>query len=452
MVLRRELTGLRNGATITLIEFGNDSVTAWQVQRDGSGTPRARHWPPMPAYSADDPQARYEEQLRPLADGGSRLLLVLSAPYPPSGELFGVVTSAHPDAPLLACRSPLAEVLRELITGIPLTHWYELVVLRRLRSGRLVFDSWQLFPAEADHRYPPQRFRIWCEPSDEHGTVFAVVAQLGGDYSMVSVQSAMLDPGFHEPTAKLLRPGQVAFEGLPVKLRTEHRSWPSLVGAVPATLDRPAPAHLICAIEVSGTKDQLRRRIDRVQQLITRAETTEGQLRVSLISYGAHSFSRKVPDEPPAALTWAGSAKTALAELAKLQKRGTPDGEYPRAAQLECALAEVIRRLDRDDGRPCLVTAGSRPPYPPRVDPRTEIIPCPRRNDWRGALQRLGGIPDMAFGTICDHDAAGPAWTQLGRDASESGDLVDVRRLAMNLGLSRPLMNVPFPLIGLDGG
>ena len=451
-VLRRELDELRKGRAVVVVEFGEDTVTVWRAQRDGNGTPYARHWPLLPDHSAEDPEDLYYHRLRPLADG-SRLIVVFTTPSLPTGKLFGIVTAAHPDAPLHQCWSPLDRILREVITQTPLTHWYELVVLRRTRSGRLVFESRRLFPREADYRYPPQQVPIWCGPSDEHGIVFAVVAQLDGNYSLVSVQSAALEPGPYEPTARLLRPGHVAFEGLPVELRAERRSWPTIVGAVPPSFDRPQTAHLVCAIEVSGTKDQLDRRIDRVRQLITHADAADRELSVSLVSYGAHSFKRTVSEEPPTALAWADSARTALSELTRLGRRTPPDGEYPRAAQLECALTAIADRIDPGEGRPCLVTVGSRLPYPPRLDPRTEILPCPLRRDWQRALQQLSDISDITFGVIDDDTAADwPIWTRLGRDARESGDLVDVRRLALNLKLSRTVTRVPLPLIDVDGG
>jgi hypothetical protein len=55
----------------------------------------------------------------------------------------------------------------------------------------------------------------------------------------------------------------------------------------------------------------------------------------------------------------------------------------PPAAQLECALAELAQHPDASAGRPVLVTAGSRPPHPPRADVGTQIMPCPERRDWR---------------------------------------------------------------------
>jgi hypothetical protein len=436
------------GAAIWLVEFGADGVIAWEVQRDACGTPRARHWPAIPADTGDDAQALFQEHLRPLIGDRPLLLLVLSSADATANEILDVLADNHPEAIVCHCTSPLADIMREVISETPLTHWYELIGLRRMDSGRLVFDSFPLFPREAVHGYR-QPLRIQCEPSED-GTVFAVVAQLRGKYRLVSVQSAMLAPGVYEPTAVLVRPGRVVFEGLPVKSRAEHSSWPALVTAVPPTLDRTPPAHLICAIELTGTAEQLDQRIERIDKLVEHASLAGGELSVSLVSYGAHSFHRKVPDESVTVLARAGRARAAQAALARVRERRPPDGEYPKAAQLECALAEIYRLIDRRDGRPVLVTAGSRPAFPPRADLLTQILPCPHRTDWHSELKRLTRIPDITFGAICDASATGPIWTELGREARESPDIIDVRPFAERLQLTRPTMYVPFPLIDGD--
>ena len=351
---------LREGLAFTVVEFGADGITAWEIARDRNGTPKARHWPAVRPALSDDPGVLYDRKLSWLTSAGSRLLLVSSSPDELYATVFDVVRSARPDAPIYYSAIPLAEVLREIIAGTPLTHWYKLVVLRPTRSGRLVFESCQLFPPDAAHGYQHQ-FQIRCEPSDEHGTVFAVVAEgARNSFRLVSLRSASLDPGVYEPTATLLRPGQVDFQGLPGKLRAEHRSWPELVRAVPARLDRPPPAHLICTVDISGTADQLLRRIDRLEQLVSCADAADTRVRVSLISYGPHSFDRAVPDEPATVLAWAEASKTVLTALAKLGKRRPREDEYPRASQLECALTEVAGLICNrpQDGRPILVTVG----------------------------------------------------------------------------------------------
>ena len=158
---------------------------------------------------------------------------------------------------------PVSPLLRDAITKAPLTHRYELVVLRRSATGRPLLDGYELFAASTlcPRRAP---FSIRCGPGDGEGTVFAVVATVGArNFRLVSAQTADVDPGVYQLTAELVRPGVVRFHDLPVTLRPEHRSWQSLVAQIPQRLAETRPTHLICAIEINGTAEQIGDRVDR---------------------------------------------------------------------------------------------------------------------------------------------------------------------------------------------
>lgn len=456
--LRAELAELTEGAVFKIAEFGEEGVVVWEVRRDGNGTPlAARLGPPVPASPGTGSGGFYGERLSPLTGAGSRLLIVWSAARAERpDEMFEMLRDARPDAPCCSSDTPVAVLLREAIRDSPLTRWYELVVLRRSRSGRLGMDGHPLFPPGAQRGYRCQ-FRIRCEPGGSRGTVFAVVTREGRRFRIVSLQSADIPPGLYRPTAVLARPGQVMFQDLPAALQPEHRRWSDIVAAVPEKLDRPPPVHLVCLIEVSGAKEQLKRRIDRVEQLITSAGAVSGQLVVSVVSYGSHAFDHRQHEEPVTALAWAMSGDRALAALGRLRGRTPPEGrrppeeEYPRAAQLECALAEVAGRLTGRDGRPVLVTVGARPPHPPRVDIRTEILPCPERKDWSWYLSELQAVPGITFGALYDRGASGAIWPRLGRETLEPLNVVEAARFAADIGLYGPVQYVPFPLIDQEG-
>jgi len=340
-----------------------------------------------------------------------------------------------------------------MIADEVLTQWYELVVLRRTRSGRLVLEGCQLFPPSAQ-RGDSRRLAIRCEPSDGNGTVFAVVTcDPPRNFRLFSVESAALAPGRYELTAELMRPGLIRFHGLPSELHADHRSWQELVASIPARIDTYRPAHLICAVEVSGTADQVQERMGRIGQLIRHVEAGERQLRVSLISYGPHSFDYRMPEESARIRTWASAGDEALIALDKLSDSGAVDVGYARAAQLECALTKVAAKITGRHGRPVLVTVGSRPPYPARMDPASEILPCPERNSWRRALQHIGTHPGVKFGAI--HDG-GPddedTWHRLGSDAIAHLKAVHIRRFAASLELlSLTVQPVPFPIVEKAG-
>ena len=101
------------------------------------------------------------------------------------------------------------------------------------------------------------------------------------------------------------------------------------------------------------------------------------------------------------------------------------------------------------DGRPVLVTAGTRPPHPDRVDIHSEIIPCPKRVSWQRVLSNLcETLPDLKLGALCNAGAVGTIWSSLGRDAIEEVDgVVDVPAFAAKLGLRGSAETVPFPLV-----
>lgn len=446
--LEVELAELTEGNAFKAVEFGADGITVWEVRRDGNGTPQARQQPPLPAPSTADPRTLYEQRLSPLIGHESRLVIVRSADER-AEVVFDVVFDrlhrSRPDAPVFLSTTPLAGHLRDVIRNSPLTRWYELVVLRQTRSGQLRMDGHALFPPGAQRGYSHQ-FTVRCEPSDSRGTVFAVVTREARCFRIVSLKSAVIPPGVYEPNAVLLRPGQVVFEGLPAVLRTEQRRWPEIVGAIPARLDRAPAVHLVCVIEVSCSEEKLANRIDRIEQLIASVDAGRGELSVSLVSYGPHAFDHWEHEEPAAVLAWATTSDRALTALRGLRGRRPPVDEYPWAAQLECALAEVATRLTDHDGRPVLVTVGSRPPHPPRVDLSTEIIPCPERKDWRWSLQHLRTLRDITFGALHDEGTAGTIWNQLGRDAHQPLNVVEVPRFAAETGLYGPLQYVPFPL------
>ena len=275
-----------------------------------------------------------------------------------------------------------------------LTQWYELVVLRRTRSGRLVLEGCRLFPpsAQPGDRQP---FTIRCEPSDGNGTVFAVVTcDPPRNFRLVSIESVSLTPGCYDLTAELTQPGLIRFHGLPSEPRVDHRSWQDLIAAIPSRIDLYRPAHLVCVVEVSGIADQVQERLSRIEQLIRLMAAEERELSVSLISYGAHSFDRKVPEEPVQTLTWAAASDEVLSALGNLSDREVTDTGYARAAQLECALTKVAERLTGRHGRPVLVTVGSRPAFPHRMEPGLGDLALP-------------GAEELAPGPAADRHAPG---------------------------------------------
>jgi hypothetical protein len=465
-VLRDEVAELVKGASLNIIEFCVDGIITWEVRRDRNGTPRAWYWS-HPGVTSPDGDQLYPHgdnaRMRDLIEGQKRLLCVVNSLDERTAEILGEFERNRPDMRVFRTGIRVPGLLRDVITNARLTRRYELVVLRRGATGRAMLDGQELF-AESTMCPKTTRFTVHCEPSNGRGTVFAVVATEGArDFRLLTAQAADIPAGRYDMTAELVRPGLVRFSGLPTPLTAENRSWAELIAEIPADIATLAPTHLIFAIEVSGGTDQIISRVDRARQVIRQANDSEGALRVSLIIYGAHSFDRKVPDEPARELRWRVSRRAALAALDELEIYSPVAKSYPRAAQLECALALLKDRLSLDKRTPSrsertvLVTVGVRPPFPPRVDTRTTILPCPHRNDWRTDRRQLVRVyREMAFGAIHDSGvfppgADGEVWRELGSAILVGGTVVNPRAFATELKLRMSAEGFPFPLAESGG-
>ena len=103
------------------------------------------------------------------------MILVSSSPDEPyADDVFVRLRSTRPHGAFDYPYS-LAEVLRQTIADTPLTRSYKLVVLRRTPFRATCPRGLPAVPAGRRARRPARQFQIRCEPSDEHGTVFAVV-------------------------------------------------------------------------------------------------------------------------------------------------------------------------------------------------------------------------------------------------------------------------------------
>jgi hypothetical protein len=447
--LADRVTALPRNGVLVVTELAAEGVSVTTVRRDEAGLPGAQDAPLVPWASLYAGGVLDEEELRRgsfAADGASRVIAYREPGSAESGWALAALRAAYPAAAAFRGKIPAAGLLRRAIADAPLDRPYDLVVLRRTQSGELLLGGCPLF-APGARRGDTAQLTVTFEPSDHRGTVLAVVArEEQRRFQLVSMQAAKITPGTYTLEAELGHPGQVDFHGLPGSLQAEPRTWPELVAMVPRQLRQLAPAHLVVLIESSGRPEQADARAARIRQLVASlAGRRNSELAVSVIAYGPHAVSRGEADEPPRILLWAGRPDAAL--LALDQPLPRPAGSYARAAQLECALTEVALRLEqRSYGRPVLVVAGSRPAFPPRVDARLGIIPCPRRNDWRVAMERLRGHPGISFGAIHDDPPDG-LWEQLGHDALASSRPGDDRAFAVSLGLlSRAAQPLPFPL------
>jgi hypothetical protein len=468
--LTTELERLENNATFKVVEFGASGTVVWTIRRDTWGTPVSR-WVVVDSVPAADPTAFYYEQLEPSLEGRLLLVALTTLSYP--RDVVRLLREEQ-NVPVYNCLAPLEEHIKAVIKVSPLRTYYELLVLRQVAGEQLTLATYPLFPPDAKRGYTTE-FEVTCAPTDENGTVFAVVTYHPGNggpgapprMHPIEIQSAVIAPKTYDVRAVLARPGHVDFRGLPVKLEPDPRKLEDIRRTVPPELRAAAGAHLVCMLEVSGGPESLEQRIERLESLIDTAESGGRPLKVSLVTYGPHAVERNGAEDPAMTLTWATTSHLAKLKLREVQEGkvrqaleresrqagdSEPEREYGRAAQLECALREVNGRLTMHDGYPVLVTTGARPPHPAKVDLATEIIPCRHKVRWQDELSRLKDkLPRLRFGALFGPSPLGDIWRDLGHDAHGDLEVVDMPMFAAQLGLRDPVQAVPFPIVGQRG-
>lgn len=455
--LAGHLAAVDGDDALTVLDIGVEGVTRYRVHRDAMGTPHpsrlaAEPWTDLDAREAAAPR------IERLTGGRGPLAAIRTAPegMAEADRLSALVRDARPDAEIVT--APDADVagwLRRVVEREPIRQPYSLVALAPHNgAGQLRLTPVPLF-APGAHRDDTVPVSVRCEPGAESGTAFAVGAHgPDGLFRVMSIRSARIRAGHHDLVALLRRPGLVRFGGLE-GLSADRRDWERIVSAVPDRYDpRPRPLHLICLVEVSGTRERVADRLSRVDQLVMLLgwEVPE-RLRVSLVVYGRHDYRDRLGrlDRLPVTLAWEDDAGTARAALGAAVERTPLPVTYPDAAMVEDALAIVDERLPRrPGGRTALVTVGDRPPHPARVT-ASEILPCPNRRDWQNTLRKLRARPGMTVAAICDDPARRPEapWRDLGGGVPPVPlDVVDVQRLAIDLRLVPPMAGrLPFPLV-----
>ncbi|QFG24586.1 hypothetical protein [Actinomadura sp. WMMB 499] len=448
--LTKLIRGLSGHHRLIVVEAAADGINAYQISRDANGVPAGRFWHrTWEDLSADGAPVKDRVVAAARLDPAAATLLACT--FPDGAEPAQAVAwlqAAVPDAQ--TCVAPgaaIGELLRRAIDAEPLTRLYELVTLTADPGGRLRFTGRVLFPV-GSRRHDTVPLDLRFLPTGELGAALAVVSWSDRRFRLVSVQRANVPPGRYEVVAELARPGRVRFHGLPDEPVRDDRTWDELVASVPDRLP-PAPpdVHLVCAVETAGPPERVAARLDRAGQVVRAAAAGGAGLTVSLVGYGPHAFVRR---PPPAVRVIAErrSPEDVQRALDALRDREPGDPGYPRAAAVECALAEVERLLTAaDPARPALLLIGDRPPHPAAVSP-SEVLPCPAAADWERALGNLRRRPGFACGAVTDRPArrAAPFWTRLAGDALAGQDAVDVPRLGARLGLgpAEP-RHVPFP-------
>ncbi|MEU6714150.1 hypothetical protein ABZ897_22005 [Nonomuraea sp. NPDC046802] len=441
---------------LTVVEIDAAGIRIFEVRIDEIGTPfhtrrASAKWSTLTSSGDEvfDAVLRVAGDLIS-ADEGDPVLVACSADGPEQEAALRALRERRPAAPVVeASGVKVGDLLPEVIAGTPLRHAYDLVVARERADCRLELAGRPLFASGAK---PGEDAHVTVTCTDTGGLLLAVSAWSGPlqPSGLVSVDHAPLSPGRHLLRAVLERPGVVRFPEIP-GLRPDTRPWADVVAALPSRLrSAPRPAHLVCAIETSGTAKEFEARshwAGYVIDLLAERVPDPQQLQVSVVGYGTHVFGTRHADRSrPTMAAWSASTAQARAALESLRPT---EPTYPNAAQLEDVLAEVSSRLLPGGTRAALLTIGARPPHPPPGSALDRVPPCPARYHWLNLLRELEQRHGLRSAAICDSPPATPSspWHRLGSAALFQVDAVNAEELAIRLGLVTPsaaALSLPF--------
>jgi hypothetical protein len=485
------ITDLYPGATCDVIDISAEQVAVTRTYLDEAGSPQVRDgggfaWADvLPALSGSE-EARHLQ----LADGGDGLgdaavasLLNNRLPPFPGGRVLVICGPASwqvldSAATTLAGR-PRTSVLRlfaarvatarerlaELAARSPLRQQYQLMTATvDRRTGAVGLRPRQLFPAGAEPGTEAS-ITLWRMPGDAADTTLAIFADagassLGADGATagpLALYSAVLPA---EPGATLRAvldgPGRVRIIE-PAGAVPHPGTWAQIRRQIPDRVTTAtAPADLVCAMDLAGTRDVVRQRVSLIRDLVQLLGIDYGDehgLRVGVVTCTDHVFGRGPGKDERAPVTRVLPLCAASKALAWLGKPASAEIGYQPAAPVEDLLNEALTLLagSRRVGRvPLLVTVAGRRPHP-HVQRQDSRLPCPHRFMWQDLVRRLAGQARARCLVVADalpaDGAEADEWRQLGRAGQRVLAAATARQLAEDLGLlTGPAEHIPLPL------
>ncbi|QXJ22432.1 hypothetical protein AGRA3207_003428 [Actinomadura graeca] len=501
VALTKALERMRPGHGLVIAEVGADhALTVIRVGLDGLAIPRGHDaaetipWETaVPALSRDPGERRFQlagglagldrdllwRSLRDalpqrLDEPGDEVLLVhRELGWPVPDRAARILRKRHPNATVVPAGGTGArELIGPLADALPARHDVGLLAAevepgtRRVRP-RLI----PLFPAgtPAGTRRAVSLAR---PPGDPGATVLAAVAASADQWTLLAAGAATLPA---DVEVVLDGPGRVRITG-PEGLRPVTERLPELLGGLPERLEiLTEPVDLICAVELGGVDELVRRRLDLLRELVAVLDATypaggpgAGLIRVAVLGYRDHAYGRGKEKRKPVLGGWLGTPASAAGALSRL---GPSPIEYPEAAPVEDVLHEIADRLAHTRAaagglpppRTVLLTVGGRPPHPP-VQGDGDVLPCQFERSWAVALTAiaragvacttvLGGGPGGPGGSVDMASRDHPAWEGLAAAGLHDLDDIDARRLGVGLGLlpSAP-QTLTLPLAELERG
>jgi hypothetical protein len=230
-------------------------------------------------------------------------------------------------------------------------------------------------------------------------------------------------------------------------------TWGQVLAQVPPrVVTAAAPADLVCAVDLSGDLDTVRRRKALARELIQLLEAEypgTQRLQVAIVTCTDHVFGRVrgLEDEPVTEASELGTAAEALECLAMAEGADPKDGYCTPVEDMLREAADLLAGSARRGRRPRLVTLAGRPPHPyPLSLKAPDMMPCPRKHDWRQIVSELDTLR-ASYAVVVDQlprkrdkDKGQAGWKQadwdrLGPAGQRALPSARARDIARDLGL-----------------
>jgi len=484
-ILAEVLSDVTAEPDMVIVEIDDHGITIARVRLDGFGSPLLHRPEPTLAWQHMLPLlAKHADERRFQLAGGfgsadrDELWTTLSKAVPKIGD----------DRVTVICRPPGWQVLdraaelisrqaaaSRLVRAVPAADSSSLAALidgevatAPLRPGYGLMGPvadpvtkevhTQVRPLFAPGDRPGREVSVAARrvPGDRGDVTLAILVDGNGatqrqEQPMVVAAAIPQEPDYRISVA-LDGPGRIRITE-PAGTRPQERPWLEILAEVPHQLDALiGPFDLVCAIDLAGTKAEVRERRGLVGELLTLLEGEYPQaemLRVSVLGCTDHVFSPRSDRTNVvrgAPLAPVGEARAMLTGLTGA------DVVYPDAAPIEDLLhktAGLLSDSHRQGRQARLLLVGQRTPHPRAQGPNTPI-PCPFRYDWRAALRTLTDSCAVACVAVTDkapsRDQA-RVWRELGKTMLCHRDATDARQLSDYLGiLPANSPRIPIPL------
>ena len=482
------------GRTWTVIDVGADEVTVTTAGLDDAGSPQVREsgrmtWTNMLDALPAAEQVRHAQ----LADGIDgldddrigRLVRDRMSPVPadrvlvicsPAGwrvlEAAAAALAARPRAQVLRLSGhngvSVRQELADLAARAPLRYPYQLMTVTvDSQTGAVALRPRQLFAAGAG---PGTEASLTLRrmPGDVSDTTLAIFADTSGNSRGATADPlALYSAPRTAGTAVRLRavldgPGRVRIVE-PAGTVPRPGTWAQVRGKIPGQVSTVvAPVDLVCAIDLAGTRDTVRRRTGLVRdllQLLGAEYPDQRHLRVGLVTCTEHVFGRRQGNgelTPVTSVSELGPADEALAWL-----RGTTgvDISYRPCTPVEDLLHEALALLGRSrrTGRiPLLLTVVGRRPHPSSQLP-DDRLPCPRKFAWEHLMSQLTRQARVRCMVVTDAQPSSNTerteWRQLGPAGQHVLSAATAQGMAEDLGLlTAQAQSIPLPLTDQSEG